>query len=96
MSLWGGDDSKIFELPDDHHLVQAMKASYEKNQVAQTIAKVLVEKVRIDGTSLCWTLLTLPNRTSVEGHWLKAVQILTDLEVKNAWQILNRMRESIA
>ena len=69
----GVDDSKIFELPDDHRLVQAMKASYEKKQLAQTVAKVLVEKARIDGTSLCWTLLTLPNRTSVEGHWLNTV-----------------------
>lgn len=87
----GVDDSKIFELPDDHHLVQAMKASYEKKQLAQTVAKVLVEKARIDGTSLCWTLLTLPNRTSVEGHWLQAVRILSDSEVMNAWEILTRM-----
>lgn len=89
----GGDDSKIFELPDDHHLVQAMDASYEKNQFAKTVAKVLVEKARIDGTSLCWTLLTLPNRTSVEGHWLQAVRILSDSEVMNAWEILTRMRK---
>lgn len=87
----GGDDSKIFELPDDHHLVQAMDASYEKNQFAKTVAKVLVEKARIDGTFLCWTLLTLPNRTSVEGHWLQAVQILSDSEIEYVWTTLTNM-----
>lgn len=88
----GGDDSKIFELPDDHHLVQAMKASHGKNQFAKTVAKVLVQKARIDITSLCWTLLTLPNRTSVEGHWLDAVRKLSDSEVENAGKLLTRFR----
>lgn len=88
----GGDDSKIFELPDDHHLVQAMDASHGKNQFAKTVAKVLVEKARIDGTSLCWTLLTLPNRTSVEAHWLQAVRILSDSAIEYVWKNLTNMR----
>lgn len=81
-----------YVLPDEHRLVKGGKSLNQKKMLSRTLAKVLTEKMRMDGTSLCWTLLSLPNHTSVEGHWLQAVRILKNSEIEYVWKILTNMR----
>lgn len=79
-------------LPNTHRLVVGFAEDRERSVASSLFGKLLFEKARIDQTSLCWTLLTLPDRKDKEGSWLKAAKTLQDREIEQAWRMLTGMR----
>lgn len=84
----GGADTEGYVLPDEHRLVKGGNSLHQKKMLSRTLAKVFAEKMRMDGTFLCWTLLRPTHPINLDEHWSKAVKILGNDEIEKAWQIL--------
>lgn len=81
-------DPKRPTLADTHRLVAGYKNSHQRAVAARVFGKLLFEKMRIDQTSLCWTLLTLPDRKDRQESWSKAAKVLDDRELQQVWHML--------
>lgn len=77
--------SNASTLSNDHRLMKIKDDPIQKERIGRLIAKILDEKQRIDGTKLCWTLVTLPNGDDQQESWRKAVKILSDEEIRWLW-----------
>lgn len=77
-------------LPSTHRLV-AGKEAHQKAMASSVLGKLLSEKARIDGTALCWTLLTLPDRKDEQESWAKAAKVLDDREIEQIWRLMTGM-----
>ncbi len=84
-------DPKRPILANIHRLVAGIQNQQQKNIAASIFGKLFSEKARIDQTTLCWTLLTLPDRKDIQESWSKAVKALQDREVQEVWGILTAM-----
>lgn len=78
-------------LPDTHRLVVGKQNQHQKNIAASIFGKLFAEKSRIDQTTLCWTLLTLPDRKDQQESWSKAAKALQDQEIQQVWNMLTGM-----
>lgn len=78
-------------LANDHRLVEIMRTQSDKTAAARIFGKFLFEKAKIDGTTLCWTLLTLPDRKDTQPSWLKAAKTFHDHDMERAFEMLTRM-----
>lgn len=78
-------DPKQPMLQKSHRLVVG------KQIMASIFGKLFAEKARIDGTQLCWTLLTLPDRKDLQESWSKAAKVLHDQEMQQVWSRMTGM-----
>lgn len=81
-------DPKRPKLADTHRLVAGYENSHQRAVAASVFGKLLFEKARIDQTSLCWTLLTLPDRKDQQESWSRAAKVLDDRELQQVWRML--------
>ena len=84
-------DPKRPVLPESHRLVAGKQNEHQKKIAASIFGKLFEEKSRTDQTSLCWTLLTLPDRKDQQESWSKAAKVLQDQEVQQIWHMLTGM-----
>ena len=84
-------DPKRPKLMSDHRLVAGRENEQQKAIAAATFGKIFSEKCRLDQTTLCWTLLTLPDRKDQQESWSKATKALQDQEIQQVWSMLTRM-----
>lgn len=89
--VFDATDPKQPTLPNTHRLVARFKESAQQGVAAHVFGKLLTEKARIDQTSLCWTLLMLPDRKDQQETWSSAAKKLQDREIHQAWQMLTGM-----
>jgi len=74
-------------LSDNHWLLKNKGDLFQSQRVSCIVAKVMDEKQRIDGTNLCWSLRTLPQRNEEDDSWQKAVKILSNDELQWLWSL---------
>lgn len=84
-------DPKRPVLADSHRLIVGKQKQHQKSIAASILGKLFSEKSRIDQTTLCWTLLTLPDRKDQQESWSKAAKVLQDQEMQQIWSILTEM-----
>jgi hypothetical protein len=73
------------------HRLLVGKSEPQNRAAANIFGKLFFEKSKIDQTSLCWTLLTLPDRKDQQDSWSKAAKILQDREIQQIWALLTGM-----
>jgi len=78
-------------LAETHRLVAGFKDPDHQAFVATILGKLMKEKARLDGTELCWTLITLPDRKDTQESWSSAIKVLTDKELQTVWGLLTHM-----
>lgn len=78
-------------LPQDHRLVKGWQTPEERATAASVFGKLFFEKSSLDRTNLCWTLLTIPDRTDQQESWSKATKNLEDREIRAVWSMLTKM-----
>jgi predicted ATPase len=79
------------KLTSDHRLVAGRENDQQRAIAATVLGKLFSEKCRIDQTTLCWTLLTLPDRKDQQESWSSAAKALRDDEIQQVWSMLTRM-----
>jgi hypothetical protein len=84
-------DPKNPLLPHSHRLVKGRKTEHDKAIAASVFGKLFAEKARISKTSLCWSLLTLPDQKDQQESWSTAAKVLKDQEIQEAWRMLTGM-----
>ena len=72
-------------LPRSHRLIVGIQNEHQKTVAAAIFGKLFYEKSRLDQTTLCWTLLTLPDRKDHQVSWAKASNVLNDHEMQQVW-----------
>lgn len=83
-----GIDTNSPCLPDAHRLVSAFRNTNHQGVAAQVLAKVLMEKARLDGTRMCWTLMTIPACKNEQDTWLKATKSIGDDDIYKTWRVI--------
>jgi hypothetical protein len=78
-------------LLDSHRLIVGKKNEQQKRTAAAIFGKLFSEKSRLDQTTLCWTLLTLPDCKDQQESWSKAAKELQDQEIQQVWAMLTGM-----
>lgn len=84
-------DTNRPRLPDSHRLIKGLQNGQQKTNAASIFGKLFFEKSKIDKTTLCWTLLTLPDRKDQQESWAKAAKSLQDQEMQQVWSLLTNM-----
>ncbi|RZS42075.1 putative ATP-dependent endonuclease of OLD family [Limnobacter thiooxidans] len=79
------------KLMSDHRLILGRENEHERAIAATVLGKLFSEKCRIDQTTLCWTLITLPGGKDQQESWPNAAKVLNDHEIQQVWSILTRM-----
>ena len=80
-------------LPRSHRILTQVK-EHDRARAVCLIAKLLVEKARIDETTLCWTLWSLPDRGYDQNSWFEAVKVLKDQELRNLCELMTGWSDS--
>ncbi|OYY74647.1 MAG: hypothetical protein B7Y40_03450 [Gammaproteobacteria bacterium 28-57-27] len=78
-------------LLDSHRLIVEEKNGHKKKTAAAVFGKLFSEKSRLDQTTLCWTLLTLPDLKDQQESWSKAANALQNHEMQQVWTMLTGM-----
>lgn len=76
----------------DYHLLARLTEDGQRESVRKILGKVLNEKRKLDGKSLCWSLLSLPERTDKSESWRAALKVLDDYDLRNVWGCLMQMQ----
>jgi hypothetical protein len=71
-------------LPQDHVLLNAFPRE-QSDLLARCYGQLLAEKAKLDGTSLCWTLLSVPDLVDTQDSWRIAVKTVDDSTLQLAW-----------
>lgn len=85
-------DSGAPLLGTDYHLLVRLKEEGQRESVRKILGRVLNEKRKLDGTSLCWSLLSSPERTDKSESWRTALKVLDDYDLRNVWSWLMEMK----
>lgn len=84
-------DPKRPVLLHSHRLIVGKQNEHQKRTAAAIFGKLFLEKSRLDQTTLCWTLLTLPDRKDQQQSWSEAAKVLQDQELQQVWAMLTGM-----
>lgn len=84
-------DPKRPMLKYDHRLVARYPDEHHRMVAASIFGRIFSEKARIDETTLCWTLLKLPDRKDHQESWAEAAKAIGDKEIRQAWGMLTGM-----
>jgi AAA domain, putative AbiEii toxin, Type IV TA system len=84
---FGMTDSGNTVVDPNHRLVSGLQNSNQKNAAAQLFGRILAEKARLDKSSLCWTLLSLPDLKDKQESWSNAMKVLQDFEAQQLWSM---------
>lgn len=83
------DGSYVF--PSDHRVIVGCHDPRTKFIVSRVLGRVFAEKAKIDRTNLCWTMLRYPDRSDSQDSWSRALEIVSDSELKEVWSAMTNM-----
>jgi hypothetical protein len=89
--IHSADDGSL-ELREDFPLLNAFVAPAARARANAAFAKIFDEKRKIDGTGICWTFQSLPDRKDNSPAWLKAIKAIDDQTLKMIWGTLKNMQ----
>lgn len=81
-------NSNVLAIRSNYPNLSTIKNDQVRESVEKTLAKLFESKRNVDQTEMCWSLLKLPDRTENQESWLKAMEVLGDLELQTLWSSL--------
>ena len=79
-------------LPRGHRLLASIESEHQKANFSASLGKYFQEKIKTDGSSLCWTLRAFPDLKDTQDSWRTAARVLDDREIETIWRSLTGMQ----
>lgn len=80
-------ETGISTLPTDHVFLGGLTGE-QRSLFARCYGQLFAKKAKLDGTSLCWSLLTIPDCVDNQDSWRTAIKTLDDHTLFQIWASL--------